>query len=68
LDGKSAIPLQHPQQAPKVKFLSTAENVAFDNEPAFYRVGRPICPHKIEFSFLNLNLMVPASHRLISIE
>jgi len=25
-------------------------------------------PHKIEFSFLNANLMVPASHRLISIK
>jgi hypothetical protein len=68
LDGKSAIPLQHPLQAPKVKFLSTAENAAFDDEPAFYRVDRPICSHKIEFSFLNLNLMVPARHGLISIK
>jgi hypothetical protein len=52
-------------QAPKVNFLSTAET--FDDEPACYcaRIGRSFCSHKIKFSFLNGNLMVPAGHLII---
>jgi hypothetical protein len=51
--------------APRVSFLSTAEAAALDDEPACYRIGRPICSHKIQFNFLNGNLMVPAGRQFI---
>jgi hypothetical protein len=53
-------------QAPEVKFLSTAEAAALDGVPASYRIGRSICSHKIEFSFLNGNLMVLAVGRYLN--
>jgi len=54
-------------QAPKVKFLSTAEAAALDDRTACCRayIGCPICSLKFEFSFLNGNLMVPAGHQII---
>jgi hypothetical protein len=63
LDGKPAILLRLPAE-PKEKFLSTAEVAALDDAPAWYRIGRPICSDKIEFSFLNGILMVPPARRL----
>jgi hypothetical protein len=65
LVGKSAIPLWLLRWR-RVSFLSTAEAAALDDVPACYLIGRPICSHKIEFSFLNGNLMVPAVGRYLN--
>jgi hypothetical protein len=53
-------------QASTVKLLSKAEAAAPDGVPGCYRIGRPICSHKIELNFLNGNLTVPAVARYIN--
>jgi hypothetical protein len=54
-------------QAPKVNFLSTAQNSALNDRTACSRtyIGGSVFSLKFEFSFLNGNLMVPAGHQII---
>jgi hypothetical protein len=62
--GKSAISLQLPHKRQKYTFFRLLE---LNDSTACCRayIGRQICSLKLDFSFLNGNLMVPTGHRII---